>query len=471
MSNRGNVVWLALTRVVLVASGLAVQLLLANWLGDEGYGVFGFLQSVTMLVAFLAHMNLQLLVAREVAREPERASTWLGQGLAAVLLAAVPSIAVVIGYVWLFDGRADVVALALPAGLTLTAMSLGVVVQGTLQGLRQMRAFPLANLVGKLFLLAGLVGVLAAGFGLAGVFLAQAAALLVTAGILLLVATRSVGLPRLDGIGPLFEMIKTAIPFSLNRLFGSIYLASDVLIIAIFHADAEVGYYKIAALLLTNLAVVSGIFVDALYPRLAKARGKPTEAGDELTFALRMLLLMGVPMAVGGMCVATDLVDLALADGFIAAVPAMLVLLPILPVRYANHLAGSALSAFDRQPERTRSTLYAALLNVGANLALVPVLGALGAAITTLITEGLLCVWLWSRVARDVRGVRFVGASIRVGISAAGMAAVVWPLGWVPLSVALRLPLQVVAGVIVYGILSFVLRAWRISDLRRVRGL
>ena len=415
--------WLALTRAVLVLSGIAVQLVLVSYLGDSGYGAYSTVMSVTVLFGVFSHLNLQLLLAREVALKPEQAGRYLGESLLAVIAASIPTTVLVVVYMWLADGRPEMIWLSIPASLGMAALSLGLVLQGVLQGLRRMRSFPTANLLGRSVLLFGTLGVLALGFGLGPVFWVQAAALLVTAVVMLGAFIGGLGLPSLPSLRGTWDLIRRSVPFMLNRLYGAIYLASDVLVVAWFHADAEVGIYRIASLLLIQLAVLSGVLVDAIYPGMAKAAQDPDELGDQVSFGVRILLLTSVPIAVGGMCTASGLIELALDDSFQAAVPAMLVLLPILPVRFLNHFAGSALSAVGRQPERTRGTFYAAIFNVAANLALVPFLGALGAAITTLVTEILLCAFLWWRAGMSVQGVRILGPTLKIGVAAAIMAA------------------------------------------------
>jgi len=465
-AQRGSVVWLALTRAVLVLSGIAVQLVLVWWLGDAGYGMYSTVMSVTVLFGVFSHLNLQLLLAREVARKPERAPGLLGEGLAAVSLASVPAIALVLGYILIFDGRAQVLQAGIPASLGMLALSLGLVLQGVLQGLRRMRSFPVANLLGRGALLGGTLAVLSLGLGLTSVFWVQTASLLLTAGVMLVAFSSGVRLPRLPRPQAVVDLVRTSVPFALNRLYGAVYLASDVLVVAFFHPDAEVGLYRVASLLLIQLAVVSGVLVDAIYPAMARAAGDARALGDQISFGVRILLLVSVPIAVGGMCTAYGLVDLVLEPAFRAAVPAMLVLLPILPVRFIIKLVGNAMSAVDRQPERTRATLYAAVLNVGANLALVPVLGALGAAITTLITEIALCAFLAWRLSSSVEEVRVLGPVLRIGAAAGLMAAVVLALAWLPFPV--HVLVQVVVGMVVFVPASWLLGTWRIGDLRRM---
>lgn len=462
---RGNLVALAITQILVSGSGLVIQILLARYLGRESYGTYAFLLSVTALFAFVADMNLQVLLARETARDHGRAARFLGTGLLTATLTSLVAVGLTVAYAAVGDGRGSVVFVAIFAGVALGTTAVQTVVEGVLQGLRRMQPFMVANLVGRTLYVVGTATLLLAGMDLVGVFIAQALGPLVTALILLRWFTRNVEPASIGSLREVGRLVRDAIPFSLNRLFGAIYLVSDVLVVKAFWDDGEVGTYRVATLLLLQLPLLAVMLNRGIFPKLARAVGDVDAAGAEVQFAARILLVVSVPMAVGGLMLAGPLLVLLVGDGYDSAVLPFAILMPLLPVRFVNNLLGNALSALNQQVMRTRATGYAAAVNLAANFAVVPFLGAFGAALTTLGTDTLLLVYQAVRLAPHARGVRIVGILGRLVLPTLAMAAVLW------LTPDWHVLLRVLAGAIVYGLGSWALRAWRVSDLRALRSI
>ena len=191
----------------------------------------------------------------------------------------------------------------------------------------------------------------------------------------------------------------------------------------------------------------------------------PKAAGVEMQFSARILIVASVPLAVGGVMLAEPMLVWFVGDGYGRAVLPFMLLMPLLPIRVVNNLAANALSALNLQSLRTRGSLYAALVNVAANLAVVPFYGALGAAATTIVTDFLLLIYFAARLAPRIQGVRLAPTFVRLIVPTLGMAAAVWATPtW-------HVLLRVLAGAVVYGLGSYAFRAWQLRDLRTLRSL
>ncbi|MBW1881198.1 MAG: oligosaccharide flippase family protein, partial [Deltaproteobacteria bacterium] len=308
---RGNLTALGVSQLVMFASGLIVQAFLARYLGKETFGTYSFLIGVTAMFAFLAHMNLRVLLARRVARAPDTSGQMMGLGLVTTALLGLIATGGVVGYAWLRDGRPIVVVAAAIAGLALGSRGLARVAEAVFQGLRRMGVMVQGTLIERLVLVVGTIGLVLAGAGLPGVFAAQ---LLASMAFLAVLVTR---FQRTEANIPLrfpgreaWQLVVDARPFALNQLYGAIYLVSDLLILKEFHGDEEVGLYRAATILVLQLPVVAVILNKGIYPRMARYLGDKDAAGKELAFAVRALLAVSLPVAIGGICVAGPLLVL-----------------------------------------------------------------------------------------------------------------------------------------------------------------
>ncbi|MCY4525194.1 MAG: oligosaccharide flippase family protein, partial [Anaerolineaceae bacterium] len=73
----------ALTLSTVIARGLLFlwQLVLARFLGEAGYGVYGAIASFIAIGATFTNFGTGAIIIREVARQPQRAGDYLGTAL------------------------------------------------------------------------------------------------------------------------------------------------------------------------------------------------------------------------------------------------------------------------------------------------------------------------------------------------------------------------------------------------------
>jgi O-antigen/teichoic acid export membrane protein len=461
--NRGNLVFLAIAQLFRLGSGLAINVLLMRALGVEGFGVYGYVMTLVGLASFGASLGMERLINRELSRAPARAAELVSAGLAATVgLSLLTGLAIVLAAAGL-DGRPEVIVAAVLGATALGLQSLATIPEAAIHASRQMRLSVRGHLTGRVALVAVTVLLVWSGAGLVSVFVAQVVDGLLT---LIIIATMYRHLdagfvrPRRASIRAL---VGEAVPFGLNLLFGSLYLSVDVLILAYMHGDAEVGAYRGAVMLIALFPIIANTLTTGVFPRMARHLGSPGAAGAELGFVSRVLLAISLPAAVGGMIVAEPLmVFLGGSDFAVSALP-FAIMAPLLPLRFLNNGFATTLSALDRQGDRTRGVFLAALINIAANLAVIPVYGAAGAAATTLATEVVLMAWLYWRIQPVVSGLQLFRSIIQVAIPAAVMGGALLVLP------SIHVLLTVGAGVSVYAAAGWLSGAWHPRDFSRLR--
>ncbi len=459
----GNLGFLGFSQVVRVVSGLAINVMLMRWLGVEGFGIYGYVATLVGVLAFGSHLGINKLLKREIARDHARAPALISTALLAVTISSALTGLVVVGWASLLDGRGPVVLAAALAAAALALRSQATVVVAAFHAIRRMALGVGPHLVGRVVLVASTATLLWIRPDVVSVFLAQIADGLVTLLLVGVVFHRQVGRLVSCRLADARSLARESVPFSLNSLFGSIYLSVDVILLQQIRGEAEVGIYRAAAVLIGMLPLLAETLNAGIFPRMARHLGDPTAAGRELRFAARVLLVVGVPIAVGGMLLAEPLMVLLGGGAYASSAAPFVLMAPLLPLRYLNNGFGMTLSSLNRQPQRTRGVLYAALFNLGTNLVAIPLWGAMGAAATTLLTELLLTAWLGLQVRPVVDRLGVGGVLVRLLPAAVAMAAVLWLLPPVHVLVAVAI------GVVVYAPLSLATGAWRPDDLRRLR--
>jgi O-antigen/teichoic acid export membrane protein len=139
---------------------------------------------------------------------------------------------------------------------------------------------------------------------------------------------------------------------------------------------------------------------------------------------LDILLLIGIPLSAGMLVLSDEIIVTLYGARFHASVPLLQVLSVAVMLMYADGVFVQVLIATERQKRLATTAMVAALLNVGTNFALIPSLGALGAAITTVVTEILVIAMNFGFLPRAVRGSLRFSTMGRAAVASTLMAVV-----------------------------------------------
>jgi len=462
----GNLIALGIAQLFRLGAGLIVNVMVMRALGVEGFGVYGYVVTLVGLASFGATMGMARLINREIARNPERGDSLVATGLAAAGILSLVTGAGIVAVAALLDGRAMILQASALGAVALGLRSLSAVPEAAAHAHRRMGLSSRGQVFGRIALVTLTAALLWLRFGVVAVFAAQVLDGAVTLGTIWFMYRRHISRAALStSWAAIRSLVRESLPFGLNLLFGSVYLTVDVLLLAWMRDDTEVGIYRGAVMLITLFPIIANTLTTGLFPRIARCAGQPEETSRELRFATRVLLAISVPAAVGGMLLAEPLMILIGGEEFsVSAVP-FFVMAPLLPLRFLNNGYATTLSALNRQGDRTRGVFGAAILNLLANLAVIPEYGAAGAAATTLLTEIFLAVWFRWRVQPLITELGLWGTLLRVGLPAAAMAAALIVIPPLPVLVSVAI------GALVYGGCGLLSGAWHPRDLKRLRRI
>lgn len=401
-----NITASAIQQFSQILSGLGLQIYLARSFTKGEFGTIAFIGSVLAMIAFIVQMRVGPLIARNVARDPDSAPTWMARGQAVTL--ALAPLGFLLSALWVAaqDGRPMVIVATLVASLAMFFNGMMVIADAVLQGLSRLAPIGPAWIVGRMTQVVVTIAAVELGGSIISVYGGQAIGIAIVMSMLLYAVRRQVGSwPMRVPLPDMTSMMKEGIPFAGVQFFGSIYLLADVILLEYLRGQEEVAVYRVASLAVVHLPVLSFIVLRGLYPRMAALKDLRDKAGEELTFAIHVLLVLSLPLAVGGMLVAEPLVVAAIDDRYASAALPMLWLLPMVPLRFISNATGMTMNALDLPALRARGLAIAAVGNVALNLLLIPYYGAAAAAATTLAADIFLVgfqVWAVRRVASSV---------------------------------------------------------------------
>ncbi len=268
-----------------------------------------------------------------------------------------------------------------------------------------------------------------------------------------------------DVVIPWRELMRLALPFALAGIFVKVYSYVDTLMLKEFRTTLEIGQYAVAYKVTYAFQFLPLTFVAALYPGLSSAHASKDHEALRRVFqgSLRLMMLTSVPVAVC-LSVFSRWIPWIYGSSFVGSVQPLAILSWVLIPIFLDFPIGSLLNATRRAGLKTTSMGVAMVVNALANLALVPVLGPVGAAWSGLISFSLLCVLGFWFVRRDLDWSWFIGFALQ----GAGAALCLWFIaGWsVRFSPPIAVALTVTSGL---GIL-WLFRLWTWEDVLLVKG-
>jgi O-antigen/teichoic acid export membrane protein len=430
-----NVSALVAAQVATKAVNLLVSVVLVRWLGVHELGRYAYVLAFCFPFGALADFGLATLAIRDVARAPAQAPRLIAVVRRTAISLAAASAAVMTGLALLLGHDAAIVGAIALGGLASVVSALTMPSLVLLTAREQLERLSVQRVAGSVLSSAVTAGVLLAGGGVVALLAGS-----VATGIAMCFVARALagaaGPAPVIAAGAGVALLRRAVPFGLLMAGFALYYRVDMVMLQWLAAPGELGRYAAAYRFLDAVIVLAASLGGPLFPRLSSlAVGAPAEARRILEAGWRPLLALGLPLTVGTLLVASDLVRLLFGAEFAGAGPLLrLLILGTLPLFWVN-VANHALIAADRVWALVGVYALSALVNVAANLALVPRWGAAGAAAATVVCEWLNLV-LVIRLVRGAFGVTLTAAGLwRYLAATAGMLPVVWaaqPLGVAP---------------------------------------
>jgi O-antigen/teichoic acid export membrane protein len=382
-----------------VLAMLAVITLLARHLSLREFGLYGLLISVSayfLLLQTSVSGAAIRAIASTTGEERDRVysaalAIYTVAGLVAGLAIALSGIALVelldIPLVLRADAREAVVALGIATALGWPAK----VFEDGLRGLQRFAAASVAQIIAYTVLLGGMVALVAGGAPLwTMIALGGAVPILIglASGVVMLGSRSELRLRRTLVRGDSMRDLLQVSGY-LTSIGGADLVINtlDRVILAAFRSTAVVGLYEGAArphalvrqlhatLALTVVPVASGFLAADDEERLH----------DLLLRGTRYVMAIVVPVTVVLMVLSDRILDVWLGPEFVAAAPAMAILLSYWLAASTTGVAGGMLISAGRMRELNRYAWLIAGTNLAMSLALTPVLGLEGVVIGTAV--------------------------------------------------------------------------------------
>jgi len=467
-----NIAYLLGGQLVTWALSLLWSVFVPRALGPTGLGELTIAYAATGVVSVLISLGIGTLMVKEIARDRTSAPWLVGTALIVRAGFVVPAVVAVALYMHFARfGTEQMVVIWIATGSMVLSLFTGPF-QAAFQGIERMEYLAYADVLTKAVVSVAGIALVFMGFGVVPVI---AVALAMGAVALALSVWWSRGKFSVDWrLNPdhVRFLVVDSLPYWTTGLVLTFYMWIDSVMLSVMVPAKVVGYYAVPTKIFSTLLFVPVIFATAWLPRLSasfrESRAALVATGRP---AVELVLALSAPVAAGTVLVAGPLVRDIYGGAFAPSVTVLVVLAYSLVPTYLNIMVNQVLVASNRQLAWTKVMVAAAVVNPILNLVLITYFqsrynnGAIGAAVSLLVTELGMAVAGWALLPRGVLGRRSISRLARALVATGGMTVVVWFLR------KYGLLIEVGAGAATFGALALALRLVAAEELAMVHPL
>jgi len=382
-----NTLSLLCSGVISQLFGFVVVIYLARVLGPDSFGKINFAMAFLVFVNLLANLGMPLWGTKEIAADQSKIASIAANIVSLRLVLSVAGFIVLIGISLVLNKSSDINPLLLLYGLGLFPMAL--YLDWVFQGIERMEIIGVGRIVTALANI-GLILLLVRGpQQLLWIPVINALAGLLGAILLLIVFLRQrVGLALRINRQACRMIIRQSLPLGISMILIQIIYYLDTILLGFMRTKAEVGIYN-AAYKIVLFAIMGGAFYfDAIFPVMAHYYKTSQSAIQRLlSYSARLVAVLAIPMGIAGTLLARPVLQLFYGSRYEEGTVVLQILIWVAVLIYFNMIYARAMWACNQQKAYVKIVAGQALLNVGLNVACIPWLGIVGAAIAKVAAE------------------------------------------------------------------------------------
>lgn len=388
------------------------SVLVVRRLGAQTFGQYSAVIAFGVAFSFIADLGLSPYAVREVARirggvnDLEQIESLFGNVMRIRLILSGITIFLLTGAAWLTGRPLYLLGAIFLNGLGLLLYSVQGASDAVLQGFERLDISALAKIFYQLaFISIGAI-VLVIGLGYYGLVIATLISIAVMT-VVCWFGLKNLGVrPTKSTSSHWSGLLRSSFPFGVINFALGLSYKFDSILLNIFRTDAETGYYNAAYNLVFTAVVFSNVINTSLYPSLTRQSvSDPGQLIKSYERAIRYLMLIALPIAVGTWALADQLIPFLYTNNYLAAVLALQIIIWVVPWMYLSEFLGYAVLISGHEKKAARAVLVSSGINVLVNLWVVPHYGYIGAAVMTVATEMILVaqyVWFLRSVLRQI---------------------------------------------------------------------
>ena len=237
----------------------------------------------------------------------------------------------------------------------------------------------------------------------------------------------------------------------------SLYKLMDKIMLGGMSSVVEVGYYENAEKIINIPTAIITALGTVMLPRISNimSKGKKDKVNSYVCKSFSFVIFMSMAMSLGLIAIGYNFAPMYFGDEFQKTGILIMLLAITLPfVAFANVIRTEYLIPAEKDRIYIESVILGAIINLIFNIIFIPRLQSFGACIGTVLAEITVMVYQSVKIRKELEIKQYVLNSIPFLIKAVIMFACVFVLNFININPLLRLMIQIIIGVIIYGIMN-----------------
>jgi len=260
------------------------------------------------------------------------------------------------------------------------------------------------------------------------------------------------------------KIIQLTWPLALSIAFNLVYFKADTLILSLVRTQAEVGVYNAPYRVLEILTNFIYLFAGLIFPILTAAwvEKNMSRFKDIFQKTFDALLIITIPMIIGTLFVAKNLILLIAGPEFMESGTVLKILIFATGFIFINSLYGYTIVALDKQKQMVWAYVIVAVVSLTGYILTIPRYGYYGAAYFTVFSEALIFFFNLVVVTRNTKflpSLKIVNKTI--------LASLIMALG-LYLTARINVLLQIVISCLIYIIALYLLKGFSREFVREI---
>jgi len=261
------------------------------------------------------------------------------------------------------------------------------------------------------------------------------------------------------------RLLLDALPFGVSDVAYVFMQRFDTVLMSFVLTNAAVGWYSVPYTLINMILLIAQSIAIAMYPSMVRGyKADPESLRDVTRQSIKYLLLVCLPVAVGGTILADRIIITLYTNEFAKSIPVLQLMLWALPSLFLLELLGRVANTMHLERAAAKANIINAGITVLLNLMLVPTLGVMGGALAMVVGRAIRLGQFWFLIGNDWLVGNHWPSLLRVTLAAALMGGTVFLLQ------DTNLFLCIGCGALLYGGFLVVLQAVEHDELKFMLG-
>lgn len=440
LANAGSVVS---SEAVNRATTFVLYIVVARYFDDTTFGRLALALSLLFMTQVAAGFGLSTYLAREVAKNQERAGTYLPPSLLIGLTSSVLSLGLLGGLVAVVGYPTATREVIMLIALAAVPFAVTDVCNGLFMAFERMHLILFVGVPTNVLKVVVAFALLGGGFGIEAVVWPIVGSQVAAALLSLALALRLVA-PTWQGWRPERQQIRSIIGGASTFLginaVSAMWSTLPIFVLSLFVAESEVGLFGAASQLLSPVSLVLNAVLIAAFPMMARSFDIGSERLRTIAHGLlAVLLAVAIPASLGLILVAPQVMTLIYGAGFETASTALQIMAPILVLRVIATALGRSMEAGMLERVNLRIVTLNSVVALILGLILAPRFGVTGAAVATLVTVAFNVMQHHAPATRLIGRIRFLSLAWRPLVAGGAMTAMLLAARPLPLLPAVLL--------------------------------